>query len=236
MVKYAIFLVILLSISFSCSTSKPYEIDSPAPNPEQMNVSFLALGDSYTIGESVSEHMRWPMQLQQQFNANHEKQITAPTIIARTGWTTDELLSAIAQQNLEANYDLVSLLIGVNNQYRDYEISQFETEFSQLVEFAIEKAGSEENVFVVSIPDWGLMPFADGRDRDQIAQEIDEYNALKQQICSQYNVKFISITEISRAVSAHPEYIAEDGLHPSGEQYSTWINEILPIVSELLHD
>ena len=199
-------------------------------------VSFLALGDSYTIGESVSEEGRWPNQLTRKFNLNNEITIQKADIVATTGWTTDELQTGINQAQLKSNYDLVSLLIGVNNQYRGLNIEQFKNEFEQLLQFAIQKAGSADGVIVISIPDWGVMPFAEGRNREQIALEIDQYNKAKKAISASYDVTFVSITDISRDVQSHPEYIAEDGLHPSEKQYAAWVKKLLPVIELKLNE
>ena len=187
--------------------------------------SFLALGDSYTIGESVDAAMRWPNQLVAALNRSG-LEFEQPEIIAKTGWTTDELLAALDQASLAASYDYVSLLIGVNNQYRGRSVTSFEPEFTVLLERAISYSNRKANgVFVVSIPDWGVMPFAEGRDARKIALEIDTYNKSIERICKIYGVRFFDITEISRKASETPSFVASDGLHPSGEMYAAWVNE-----------
>ncbi|MCL4869599.1 MAG: SGNH/GDSL hydrolase family protein [Anaerolineae bacterium] len=182
---------------------------------------FLALGDSYTIGESVSEVERWPMRLAAMLEA-----VGSPvtvTIIAQTGWTTDELAAAIEQAAPQGAYDLVSLLIGVNNQYRGRDPSQYQLEFRQLLAKAITFAGGEPGrVIVLSIPDWGVTPFAEGRDLVQIAQEIDTFNALNRAEAEQQGAAYIDVTPISRQAAADPALIASDGLHPSGKMYGVW--------------
>jgi lysophospholipase L1-like esterase len=188
--------------------------------------SFLALGDSYTIGESVDAAMRWPNQLVAALNRSG-LEFEQPEIIAKTGWTTDELLAALDQASLAASYDYVSLLIGVNNQYRGRSVASFEPEFTALLERAISYSNRKANgVFVVSIPDWGVMPFAEGRDARKIALEIDTYNKSIERICKIYGVRFFDITEISRKASETPSFVASDGLHPSGEMYAAWVNEV----------
>jgi len=188
--------------------------------------SFLALGDSYTIGESVDAAMRWPNQLVTALNRSG-LEFEQPEIVAKTGWTTDELLTALDQASLAASYDYVSLLIGVNNQYRGRSVASFEPEFTALLERAISYSNRKANgVFVVSIPDWGVMPFAEGRDARKIALEIDTYNKSIERICKIYGVRFFDITEISRKASETPSFVASDGLHPSGEMYAAWVNEI----------
>lgn len=188
--------------------------------------TFLALGDSYTIGEAVAENERWPEQfcaLMQQQN----KPFGTPEIIAKTGWTTDELLAAIAEKNPKGPFDLVSLLIGVNNQYRGYPEDQYIKEFGRLLNMAIGFAGNrKDHVVVVSIPDWGVTPFAEGRDRAQIAREIDHYNALNRRITEEAGVLYVEITAHSRLAQTDASLIASDHLHPSGLMYAYWAKQV----------
>lgn len=203
-------------------------------NSEMDTLTYLALGDSYTIGESVPQSDRWPVQLVAKLNELGDT-IAQPQIIAKTGWTTNELMDAIDRAEVADAYDLVSLLIGVNNQYRGYPISQQEREFEELLQKAIAFAGSDTSrVFVVSIPDWGVTPFGESRDREQIAREIDQYNDLNQLICKKYGVKYFDITPISREAADDPTLIAGDGLHPSGKMYERWVELIYPWVHEIL--
>jgi len=189
--------------------------------------SYLALGDSYTIGESVKTKLRWPVQLVDSLK-KYGVAMDDPQIIAKTGWTTDELKAGIDRATLDFPYDWVSLLIGVNNQYRGRSIDQFRTEFESLLSEAVFYSGNnKENVFVVSIPDWGAMPFAEGRDRKQIATEIDNFNQVIYEVCALEGIRFIDITPLSREVNIHPDWIAKDGLHPSGAQYSQWVQTIV---------
>ena len=195
------------------------------PAETRNSLSYLALGDSYTIGESVSEKERWPIQL---VSALEPEGFTFEKvqIIARTGWTTDELMQGIASENPGENYDLVSLLIGVNNQYRGRSVDEFKVQFTSLLDLAIDFAGgNKDHVFVVSIPDWGVTPFAADRDGEKIATEIDLYNAAKKEICQQYGILYIPITDISREVQSDPDLVAADGLHPSGRMYGRWVDE-----------
>jgi len=208
---------------------------SEKPTAPSGVTSYLALGDSYTIGESVAIGDRWPVQLVNALNQNGH--VTAnPTIVATTGWTTDELSSTMDRVRLAGPFDLVSLLIGVNNQYRGRDVENFKKEYTRLLERAIALAGGDQNrVFVVSIPDWGVMPFAEDRDQGQIAQEIDAYNAAKKKITQKMGVVFIDITPISREASTDLDLVASDGLHPSGKMYSRWVQEeILQVVGELI--
>ncbi|MEQ8471010.1 MAG: SGNH/GDSL hydrolase family protein [Marinoscillum sp.] len=197
------------------------------------DLTYLALGDSYTIGESVEESKRWPVQLVEDLRSAGVE-ISDPQIIARTGWTTNELIGAIDASNIQQPYDLVSLLIGVNNQYRGYPISQQEEEFEKLLKMAIEYAGGDKNrVFVVSIPDYGVTPFGQSRGPEKIAKEIDAYNALNKSIADTYEVRYFDITPISREAINKPEYVANDGLHPSAEMYDAWVGLMYPKVREM---
>jgi lysophospholipase L1-like esterase len=200
-----------------------------------MELSYLALGDSYTIGESVDISSRWPVQLARLLSEDGTI-VTDPLIIAKTGWTTDELIEGIDTSNLSGSYDLVSLLIGVNNQYRGRSIENFRMEFKELVDIAIKYAGDNPSrLIVLSIPDWGVMPFAEGRDRDQIASEIDAYNDVCKEECSSYGIKYFDITGISRNAAMSPDLVADDGLHPSGLMYSEWVRLIAEEVAEMLN-
>lgn len=192
---------------------------------------YLALGDSYTIGESVLESERWPNQLAQVLEGT-SLGVDAVTIIAKTGWTTAELIEGIRISKNTNQYDLVSLLIGVNNQYRGQSIERFEKELVALIQTAIEysKTGSKA-VFLVSIPDWGVTPFAKDRNRTQIAKEIDAFNAVISKQAKNFKLPFIDITPISKGASSDLSLLAEDQLHPSGKMYNLWVQKIK---SELL--
>ena len=195
---------------------------------QQLKESYLALGDSYTIGEAVSENERWPVQLVEALEGKN-RILDSTKIIAQTGWTTTDLKMGIDNAILDFPYDWVSLLIGVNNQYQGKSISNFKEEFEQLLSQALLFAGNKKDrIFVVSIPDWGEMPFAKNLDREKIATEIDNFNQVIYEICAQKEIAFIDITQLSRTVEAHPEFVASDGLHPSGVQYTQWVKEIIP--------
>lgn len=200
---------------------------------EDSQLKYLALGDSYTIGESVSENRRWSVQLA---TAIRERgiNIAAPTIIAKTGWTTDELQNAINNATLEPKYDLVSLLIGVNNQYRGYPIAQFEKEFGALLEQAVTFAGGQKDrVFIVSIPDYGVTPFGQKKNPVKIATELDLYNHLTKKMTEAAGITFVDITPISRTATDDPTLIAEDGLHPSAAMYQQWVDMLLKEVIDI---
>jgi len=208
-------------------------ITTPTPSGTK---SYLALGDSYTIGESVAQQESFPFQLQSLLKA-HNIDVSPPKIIATTGWTTDELQSAIKQTNLTSKYDFVTLLIGVNNQYRGYPINTYKQEFAALLQMAIAFAdGRKDHVFVLSIPDWGVTPFGKSSDRDIkiIAQEIDVFNAANQEITLAAGVSYINITPASRNAATDFELVAKDGLHPSGKMYASWAAELSPRVLKAL--
>ncbi len=195
---------------------------------EQKTYRFLALGDSYTIGESVAEADRWPVQLVRRFNeGNFNVKLDDPKIIATTGWTTQELKAAIKEEKPNKNYDLVSLLIGVNNQYRGYPLDEYPNEFRQLLDIAIEHAGGDKNkVFVISIPDYGFTRFGEPKQED-ISKGIDDYNAINQRITEESDIRYYNITDISRNGLADKSLVARDKLHPSGAQYGLWVDRIL---------
>ena len=194
---------------------------------------YLALGDSYTVGESVSAEDRWPNQLAKLLESENIK--TEITIVARTGWTTSELWQGIRAAKIQPPYDLVSLLIGVNNQYRGYAIHEYRDQFNFLLHRSIEYAdGATNRVFVLSIPDWGTTPFASGRSREQISQEIDEFNSMNREMSEKTGVHYVDVTSISREAINDTTLTAPDGLHPSGKMYALWAEKALPIVKEIL--
>jgi lysophospholipase L1-like esterase len=197
---------------------------------------YLALGDSYTIGEGVPESGRWPMQLANALRADGIP-MADPRIIAQTGWTTGELDAAIDATHPMPEYDLVSLLIGVNNQYRGLDVEEYRAQFSALLERATGFAqGRHDHVLVLSIPDWGVTPFArrELRSIARIADEIDAYNHAAQEACVQRGIAFIDITAISRARGTEPEMQVDDGLHPSTAMYAEWTRLALPCARTLL--
>jgi lysophospholipase L1-like esterase len=187
---------------------------------------YLALGDSYTIGESVSEAERWPNQLRDSLNKKGYS-ISKPTIIATTGWRTDNLKNAMNIAQLKPEYDLVSLLIGVNNQYQGKSSDQYAIEFEDLLKTAIHLAnGRKENVFVVSIPDYGYTPFGKPK-QEAITKAINQFNEINARITYKYKVQYFNITEISRDGLTEPSLVAGDGLHPSGKMYAQWVELIV---------
>lgn len=221
-IRKIVFLSIIGLFFQSCSTDNAAII-------QNKNYKYLALGDSYTIGQSVCETCRFPVQLKDSIgkylNTNDTFQVK---IIATTGWTTTNLKSAIASENPTNDYDLVTLLIGVNNQYQHQPFSLYEQEFPELVNTAIQKAkGDKNNVIVVSIPDYAFTPFGNGN--GTISTEIDSYNAFAENYCNANAITFINITDITRMGLAQPELVANDGLHPSSTAYAKFVERILPV-------
>lgn len=215
-----------------------------SPSPSR----FLALGDSYTIGESVPPSERWPEQLTARLRADGIP-MADPFVIAQTGWTTDELAGAMDEKGMWAPtlarraegrmrhevFDLVTLLVGVNNQYRGRSVEEYQEEFRGLLERAIYLAGDRPgSTIVLSIPDWGVMPFAEGRDRAKIAVEIDAFNTVNREEAARLGARYVDITGISREAIQRPELGATDGLHPSAEQYGRWTVSIEPVAREIL--
>lgn len=211
---HPILLAIILSLNTMCAQN--------AKEP----LTYLALGDSYTIGESVAETERWPVQLA---NALTERgtAVAKPQIIAVTGWRTDNLKNGIEIAQLKSTYDMVSLLIGVNNQYQGKSIEEYATEYEELLNMAIKFAGDDRSrVFVVSIPDYGYTPFGEPK-KDTISVEIDAFNKVNKEITESYGVSYFNITDISREGLKDPALVADDKLHPSGKQYTMWVERIM---------
>jgi lysophospholipase L1-like esterase len=201
---------------------------------DDKKLNYLALGDSYTIGESVDIIDRFPVQLVNKLKFDGYD-FYMPDIVAKTGWTTDELLSGIEDIELKKNYDLVTLLIGVNNQYRGRDIDNYKEEFEELLQKAIAFSGDKkEKVIVVSIPDYGVTPFGKKKGRKKIGNEIDQFNAANLAIAKKYEIAYVDVTEVSRTAYRKTNLVAKDGLHPSGEMYSLWVVRILPVAKEIL--
>ena len=199
-------------------------------------MKFLALGDSYTIGESVAESGRWPVQLARALR-DEGIALAEPRIIATTGWTTDELSAAIDAAEPLGAFDLVSLAIGVNNQYRGRDAEEYRGEFVQLLDRAIGFAsGRADRVLVLSIPDWGATRFgaASGRDLARVAHELDAYNAIAREVCAARGVAYLDIAPVSRARGGEAAMLADDGLHPSSAMYAEWTRLALPVARKAL--
>lgn len=235
------FAFFLLPLVFLCCAKEAATSPNPEPEPEtpasfsRDTLTYLALGDSYTIGHSVSPEERFPMQLANLLNKD-SFHVSHVRIVAKTGWTTDELKAGIASANIaDSTYSLVSLLIGVNNQYRGRPVATYKPEFEALLQQAIAFAGGDRSrVFVVSIPDYAFTPF--GKGNTSISQGIDEYNAANKEIADAYEIRYFNITPISREGLDDPLLVASDGLHPSGKQYYLWAQLMLPGVKEMLKE
>jgi lysophospholipase L1-like esterase len=200
--------------------------------------TYLALGDSYTCGEAVPTDQSFPSQLVVHLRAQGVE-IAEPKVIAVTGWTTDELQQGIAGDMPTGTYDLVTLLIGVNNQYRGttkgFTVGGYRKEFAELLQAAIRFArGKADHVIVVSIPDWGAMPFAEGQDRTKIGTDIDAYNAVNKEESARQGVQYVDITSLSRKAMDDPSLVASDGLHPSGIMYGQWVEALAPVATQAL--
>jgi acyl-CoA thioesterase I len=228
------FLLLFSVILLQCK----YEpIEAPQPVKLKEKIDLLALGDSYTIGQGVVHAKNFPNQLADSLKSN-DFNIIATHIIAQTGWRTDNLQNAIAAATdlTDSTFSLVTLLIGVNNQYQNGNFTTYKTQFEALLNTAIKFAGNrKERVVVLSIPDYAFTPFGQNYSNpSDISEEIDEYNAANKSITVDYGVKYVDITSISRQGLIIPTYVASDNLHPSALQYSAWVNELLPIVKDLL--
>ena len=191
---------------------------------------YLALGDSYTIGESVVPNKNFPNQTVALLR-KEKISIDDPAIIAKTGWTIDELQEMLSRTRLQMPFDFVTLLIGVNNQYRGRSTDEYAVQFTQLLQQAIGYAGEKPNhVIVLSIPDWGVTPFAEGRDRAKIAREIDAFNAINEKISKQYKVHYINITAFTREAAIDKTLVTKDGLHPSAKDYGRWAEKVKEVM------
>jgi acyl-CoA thioesterase-1 len=214
-------ITILLLVFLSCKMKDEANTITPSEP-----IRYLALGDSYTKGESVAASDNFPAQLAASLTASGKK-VNSYNIIAQTGWTTTSLINAINSSTYKDTFKLVSLLIGVNNQYQGKDIGTYKIEFVQLAERAIKYAGGKkENVFVVSIPDYGYTPFGKNNQM-QISQQIDLFNAANKQLSDSLGLTYYNITPISRKGLAEPDLVAEDGLHPSAKMYAEWVKLIM---------
>ena len=198
-----------------------------------MKLKYLALGDSYTIGEAVPENENFPNQLVNKLSS-HQIDFENPMIIAKTGWTSDELMEAIIDKNIKEKFDLVTLLIGVNNQYRQRSLDEYAKHFEQLLQQAISFADQKPNhVIVISIPDWGVTPFASDRDQNKISEEIDAFNSVNKKLSRNHHAHYVDITPGTRLAKSDNSLLASDSLHPSGKEYGRWAGMIQPIVIAL---
>jgi lysophospholipase L1-like esterase len=206
--------------------------DSSSSETTSAQFNYLALGDSYTIGESVDEHERYPNQLAEILSDTYGTAFKTE-IIAKTGWTTGDLKNAIREAKLgNRKFDLVSLLIGVNNEFQQRSEEEYTTEFKDLLTQAIDFAdGRADRVVVISIPDYGYTPFGSGR-QSSISKRIDRFNKINKQIAGEMDVKYVSITEISRQGLSNTDLVAADGLHPSGTMYKKWVDLLVAELKE----
>lgn len=200
-------------------------IDNTSESISQNNLSFLALGDSYTIGESVIEEERWPNQMVD-IALNENVMFDQPDIIAKTGWRTEQLIDTLNKINFIKKFDYVSLMIGVNNQYSLKPIETFRLDLIKLLDMSIGYSIKRDNVVLISIPDWGVTPFAEGYDRNRIKEEIDQFNSVIMDIANTNNILYVDVTEISRRAITEKDLIANDSLHPSGKMYKEWAEKI----------
>ncbi len=229
-----LYLLFFASLLIGCSSSNSVTTNTETDNPSGMDYSYLALGDSYTIGESVAEKDRWPVQLVAELNERGHK-VAPPKIIAKTGWTTGNLLSAMRSElNYTRKFDLVSILIGVNNQYQGKTIKEYEEELREIFKLALNHSKlREKGVFALSIPDYGATPFGE-ENAETIGVEIDEFNAVFRKVTSEFEVDFYNITPISREAARDGDLIAEDGLHPSALMYRYWVDEVIDEIPQML--
>ena len=224
---------------FACGNNAPDSEPVPfGDDAIEVPLRYLALGDSYTIGESVAETQRWPVLLTDDLR-REGFDIAAPRIIARTGWTTKNLQNGIDDADIDnETFDIVSLLIGVNNQFQGRSLEEYKTQFAELLQQAVDfAAGDKTRVFVVSIPDYAFTPFGQNSgNAETISAEIDVFNAAAREITETEEIPFYNITPISRQGNDDPELVAGDGLHPSGKQYQLWVDSFVAEVAELLRD
>lgn len=195
--------------------------------------SYLALGDSYTIGEGVPLYQGFPYQTVQLLRAAGQP-FQAPEIVARTGWTTDELAQALTTLRLLPRYDFLTLLIGVNDQYRGRGAGEFSTNFRQLLQTALRLTEAPSRVLVLSIPDWGYSPFAAGRDKSGITPAIDSFNSAAADMAHHQKVRFLDITTHSRTQGAHAEAFVADGLHPAPSTYRFWADRLAAAITTVI--
>ena len=213
---------LVCSLGIGLSALAAPGVRSPHPTHAPVPMRLLALGDSYTIGEGVPQGQRWPEQWAARRRARGAA-TAPPVIVARTGWSTGELLEGIAAADPRPPFDRVTLLIGVNDQYRGRPLDDARADFAVALSRAVEFAGGDaKHVWVLSIPDWGVTPFASGRDRAAIAAEIDLFNAAFRERAARIGAHWLDITTLSRRHGEDPRWLTADGLHPSGAAYAEW--------------
>ena len=236
--KFTNYFCLLLTITWflSCSTANTSVKSKDNLQEAKETIKYLALGDSYTIGESVCETCRFPVQLKQKLDSSNLNKNVSLEIIAKTGWTTTDLLKAIQVEKPPSNYDLVTLLIGVNNQYQNKDFKLYEKEFAELVTKAtILAKGNRKNVIVLSIPDYAYTPYGDKSGKFKtITTELAKYNAFAKKYCQQHSIRYINITDITQEGLNNPKLTATDGLHPSEVAYSKFVDRIVPAALEVI--
>lgn len=233
MLRYLTFFTLLCLLLIGASCDKE-EAAGPADTSGTYKYSYLALGDSYTIGQGVAAQDQWGVQLADLLRQNNIA-VAPPVTIARTGWTTSDLIRAVAEAKPKPDFDLVTLLIGVNNQYQGQSIQTYRIEFRQLLQTSIALARNDpQHVIVLSIPDWGATPAAQGQDRERIAQEIDAFNAVAKEESELAGVTFINITPLTRTLVSDQSYLASDRLHYSGKMHREWALLALPEAQKFL--
>jgi lysophospholipase L1-like esterase len=223
----------LLTFSFSLLACAP---QSATIAPMQISApdQILFLGDSYTIGTGVAFADSWPSQLVDRLNAQNLR-VEAPRVVAQNGWTTGDLAAGIASADLDESYDSVTLLIGVNNQFRGHDIDAYQVEFRSLLAQAVQfSSGAPDKVIVLSIPDYGVTPFAANRDPQDVAAQIDAFNAVNRAEAQMAGVHYLDVTSISRQAADDSSLLAPDDLHPSPKMYAQWVDVILPLATEIL--
>lgn len=227
------------SLTHSSTSGTAIQDTAKSTHSNTDSLTYLALGDSYTVGQSVSQDQSFPFQLETRLNLQFS--VKSPTVIATTGWTTAQLINAINNSDLTAKtYDFVTLLIGVNDQFTGISEDTYQAQFKDVLNTAIRFAGNKpSHVFVLSIPDYSVTPFATNyRNADEIAaiaRQINEFNAINKEISLTAGTNYLDITDISRRAVTDTSLIAIDGLHPSGKMYSQWVDRLLPIVKEKLN-
>jgi lysophospholipase L1-like esterase len=234
-VNLIVLLIISLFVSFTACSKNNNTNNSPAAmNTNDTGKRYLALGDSYTIGQSVAENERFPAQTVALLRAQNIT-IKDPQYIAVTGWTTANLMAAINTQNPQGPFDVVTLLIGVNDQYQGVDTATYRTRFTQLLNKAVQLAGAKaSHVFVLSIPDYSATPFVQQADKARVRKEVDLFNAINKQVTLQNNIAYIDITPSTRQAETNASLIANDGLHPSGLEYKKWAEMLAPLMKKVL--
>lgn len=237
----SVVIVSLFLAIFSCfACSKEIMIDTqnmtttPTDLTGDMGLKYLALGDSYTIGQGVKEHERFPAQTIKMLENDNVK-IQRPTYIAMTSWTTANLINAINLQSPSKNYDIVTLLIGVNDQYQHLDTGSYRTRFTALLNMSVTFAANRPaRVFVLSIPDYSATPFVSVADKARVSREVDQFNAINKQVTLASGIAYVDITPSSREATTDPTLVANDGLHPSGTQYAKWAAMLAPLIKNAL--